>query len=201
MFKLHYLFILLFFQSVSFATKSIAISDIIALGFNESEIAALTDVLRSELSKTGKFEVMERSQVETILKEQGFQQSGACNTTDCAIEIGQLLAVNFMIISRIGKIGDTYTLSIKLVNIETGKIEKDIIEKQKGNLNDLLDESIPLATQKLSGTKNQKTSKRKGGIIVGVTLTLTTAITIPVILYLSQNNNDNPETAEVNIEW
>jgi curli biogenesis system outer membrane secretion channel CsgG len=66
------------------------------MGVTENEALSLTDALRSELGKSGKYQVMERSQMDDILKEQGFQQSGACDEASCAIEIGKILAVNFI---------------------------------------------------------------------------------------------------------
>jgi curli biogenesis system outer membrane secretion channel CsgG len=71
--------------------QSIAIARLISSGVSDGEAISLTDALRSELGKTGKYQVMERTQMDDILKEQGFQQSGACNNETCALEIGKLM--------------------------------------------------------------------------------------------------------------
>lgn len=196
---------MLCFLSVSMASETIAISPIEAKGLLEHEIAALTDVLRSELSKIDEYDVLERGQMADILKEQGFQESGACSDASCVIEIGQLLAVKYMVMGRIGKVGETYTLSIRLVDIGTGKIVKDIVEKQKGEIDDLLGEAIPLAVQKLAFNNDEvvpKTKRKKAPLIAGVTGAVVAAGAVAAIIIVS-GKDDTPanETVEVGLEW
>jgi len=57
--------------------------------------------------------------MEEVLQEQGFQQSG-CTSDECAIEVGQLLGVQNMIGGAIGKIGNTFTIDIRMIAVETG---------------------------------------------------------------------------------
>ena len=64
---------------------NIAVNSLASSGISADEAGSLTNTLRSELGKTGKYSVMERSQMEEVLKEQGFQQSGACVEATCAI--------------------------------------------------------------------------------------------------------------------
>lgn len=191
--------------SISLATEPIAISPIEAKGLLEHEIAALTDVLRSELSNIGEYNVLERGQMADILKEQGFQESGACSDASCAIEIGQLLAVKYMILGRIGKVGETYTLNIRLVDVGTGKIVKDIIEKQKGKIDNLLEESIPLAVKRLSSSNEEEITeekRKKGPIIAGLAGGVVAAGAVAAIIIVS-SKDDTPEnkTVEVGLEW
>ena len=51
----------------------IAILNLDAVSISNSESITLTDRLRSELVNTGSFIVIERSEMDEILKEQGFQ--------------------------------------------------------------------------------------------------------------------------------
>ena len=55
----------------------IAVSDLIAQGVNQSEANVVTEQLRAELLKAGHFRIIERSQMQEILKEQGFNKPGA----------------------------------------------------------------------------------------------------------------------------
>jgi hypothetical protein len=57
--------------------------------------------------------------VDEILTEQGFQQSG-CTSDECAVEVGALLGVQYMVSGSIGRLGETYTIDAKIVSIETG---------------------------------------------------------------------------------
>ena len=56
------------------------------------ESATLTDRLQSEMVNTNAIIMVERNQMEEILNEQGFQQSG-CTSAECAAEVGALLGV------------------------------------------------------------------------------------------------------------
>lgn len=180
--------------------KSIAVSPLTANNVSEGEAASLTDALRSELIKSGQYQVLERSQMEEILKEQGFQQSGACDETNCAIEIGKLLAVQQIILGSIGKVGKTYTLNIRAVDVGSGKIVDDITENYKGSIDDILTEIIPVAVQKLMGTYQ----KSRKGIIVGTAIGVgvVAAVAIPVIILTNQpEETQDPNNTELDIRW
>jgi TolB-like protein len=149
--------------------QSIAIARLTSSGISQDEALSLTDALRSELGKTGKYQVVERSQMDEILKEQGFQQSGACNNEECALEIGKLLSVQNMVLGSIGKVGETFAINIRLVDIKTGKIENELTENYKGKVDGLLTDIIPRAAQKLAGTYTPPVKKKKTGLIIALT--------------------------------
>lgn len=55
----------------------VAVTALDAKGVPESDVSVLTDDIADELLKSGKLRVMERSQMDRILQEQGFQQSSS----------------------------------------------------------------------------------------------------------------------------
>jgi len=103
------------------ALKVVAVSDLTGQGLDVSSASILSDRLRNELFNTGVFTVLERGQMDEILKEQGFQQSG-CTSDACAVEIGQLLGVQYLVIGSIGKIGQTFTINVRMIDVTTGRI-------------------------------------------------------------------------------
>ena len=63
------LLFIIIFSLQSFSAETIAISQLKTSGGDtEGEAASLTDALRSELSKTGKYDVIERNQMAEFLK-------------------------------------------------------------------------------------------------------------------------------------
>ena len=107
--------------------RFIAILDLSALeGVSSGESQALSDRLRTELFKTGKFKIMEREKMEDVLREQGFQQTGACDTRECAVEIGRLIVVDRMMAGSVGRVGNTYTVSTRIIDVETGSIAESV---------------------------------------------------------------------------
>jgi TolB-like protein len=121
---------------------NIAVIDLDPTGISNNEAQFLSDRLRTELFETGKFQVVEREKMNTILKEQGFQQSG-CTSVECAIEIGQLLNVTVMVAGSIGKIEEIYSISIRMIDVETGAIIRTATRDYEGKLSEVLTDVIP----------------------------------------------------------
>jgi hypothetical protein len=100
---------------------TIAVSDLVGQGLDQSAASILSDRLRTELFKTGSITVLERGVMQDILKEQGFQQT-ACSSDTCIVQVGQLLGVSHMISGTIGKLEKLYTLDIRMFEVSSGKI-------------------------------------------------------------------------------
>ncbi|MDP6584641.1 MAG: CsgG/HfaB family protein, partial [Anaerolineales bacterium] len=66
------------------------------------------------------YQLFERSKIDQLLKEQKFQNSG-CIDAACAVEIGKLAGVENMVIGTVSKIGNTYNVDSRLIDIESGK--------------------------------------------------------------------------------
>jgi hypothetical protein len=128
----------------------VAINDFKGESVDQSSVRIITDRLRSELVNTGVFRVMERGEMETILKEQGFQQSGSCDDQACLVEVGQLLGVKRMVAGSIGKLGTLYTISVRMINVESGEILFAANEDCKCSIEDLVTGPVNRIVQKLS---------------------------------------------------
>lgn len=84
---------------------------------------ALSDRIRAQLLQNSSFKVMERSQMDAILKEQGFQSSVyACQAETCALELGRLFSVKHLVMGTVSKVGNLYALSLRMVDTESGEI-------------------------------------------------------------------------------
>ena len=117
----------------------------------------LTNVFRSALITTQKYNVLERDDMESILKEQALVLSGVCNSAECAVEIGQLLAAEKIVVGDIGKIGQIYSINLRLVDVSSAKIDQSIDEKFEGDAEDLINLFKEMA-QKITGTYKEPTS-------------------------------------------
>jgi len=90
-------------------------------GVTESEARILTDQLQVELLETGKFKIMARTELASILEEQEFK-SEIGNNLESAVETGQLIGVEQIIIGSIAKFGKSHNIIIKVIDVETGEI-------------------------------------------------------------------------------
>jgi len=139
---------------------SVAVLPLDCPGMSEREVLTLTERLRVSLYQTGVFQVMERGKMEEILHEQGFQQSG-CTTTECAVEIGQLLAVRQMVAGSVGKVGATYSVSLRVFDVETGQTLATVTQDCAGCVVDrILQLTLPQASAALAGEVLRDVSRR-----------------------------------------
>ena len=100
-------------------------------------VKALTDRLRVELFNTKHFKVVERAMMDEILEKQGLQQSD-CTTTECIVEVGKLIGVEQIIGGSISKVGNTFSISARIVSVETVNILHTATHDYKGEIDDLL---------------------------------------------------------------
>ncbi|MBF0433622.1 MAG: hypothetical protein HQK83_20250, partial [Fibrobacteria bacterium] len=129
---------------------NIAVIDFESEIISPPEARALTNKLRGELIMTGRFQVMERNQMDEIMKEQGIQLTG-CTSTECVIEIGQLIGVNKLIAGDIGKVGSVYLVSLRLIDVESGTILSLINTEIDGTIKEVLKEGIRNAARQIAG--------------------------------------------------
>jgi len=103
-----------------------------------SDLAAITSRFESETIALDSFWVLERRRMDQILKEQGFQQSGACNSSDCQVEVGQLLGVQKLFMGEISQVGGIVTLNLKRVDVGSGRSEFSHSLDLRGTTEDLM---------------------------------------------------------------
>jgi len=127
-------------------------------GISDGEAQIISDRLRIELFNTGMVQVMEREQMDVILKEQGFQQSGACSDEGCVVEMGQLLGVQSIITGTIGKLGNMFLVNCRSINIATAKIEQVVSVDIKGDIEDLVGELDAIAAKLTKGGAQEESS-------------------------------------------
>ena len=123
-----------------------------ASGVTTGEIEVISDRLRGELFNTGKVNVMERDQMQEILKEQGFQQSGACTNEACMVEIGQLLGVEQLVTGSLGKVGSMFLVNLRVIDVKTAKIMKVVSVDIKGDIEEVVGELPGIASQLVGQT-------------------------------------------------
>ena len=117
--------------------ETVAILDFEGRGISQMEAQTLTDRLMSEMVNTNAVIMVERNQMEEIMQEQGFQQSG-CTTSECAAEVGALLGVQNMVSGSFGKLGNSYTIDAKLFSVSTGGTIRSVSKTYKGEVDGLL---------------------------------------------------------------
>jgi TolB-like protein len=105
---------------------------------DKSEVFTLTNRFRSFLVKSKAFQVLEREKMNEVLQEQNFIISDNCNTNECAVQVGQLLGVEAMIAGDIGKIGNTFTIDLRMIDVQSGLVTQSQSKNFIGQAESLL---------------------------------------------------------------
>ena len=91
---------------------------------SENEIQALTSRIEAKLN--GKFNVVTRSALEAILRENQFQtESGLVDDRGTLARFGKVSGVNLLLHYTVAKLGNKYTMSFMLVNCTTGEVDAE----------------------------------------------------------------------------
>ncbi len=157
-----FLIALVFVLSVTVLTAqkrtTVALLD---LGFADkipqSVSATLSNLIRQEFLKSKQYEILDRNNMSTILKEQDFSLSDACSGKECAVQVGKLLAVEKMIYGTISLLGKKYIINLQMVDVTTGKIEKIENENYIGAIEDI-DAAAVNAAKKIIGEEKIEAS-------------------------------------------
>jgi|GEM_PF-5029844 len=147
---------------------TISVMDLnVTSGVSAGEAVMLTDKLLNELVNNGAYKVVERSKRDEILKEQGFQQTGACDQGRCLVEAGQLLGVQKMVGGTIGRLGEVYAVELRVMDVKTGEIDRAFSRKYKGDVSKLLD-AMQEAAAYFSGNKYKIAVKQETTAVKGM---------------------------------
>lgn len=117
---------------------NIAVADLTAYTLSKDEAKTLSEIVLSALVDTDYFNVLSRSEMRSVFEAQQFQRSGVCDDTQCLVEIGKILAVQKIVGGSIGKLGNTFSLLLKFVDVETGKTEYIAQKQLKAETDELL---------------------------------------------------------------
>lgn len=124
---------------------AVAVAQFEAQSVSAGDAAVISDLFRSEMIRQGTFQVVEKASMEKILQEQAFQQTG-CTSQECAVKLGKILNVKYLILGSFGKLLDRYVLNIRVVEIETARgVYSD--NEQGKDVSDIQQGIVRLATR------------------------------------------------------
>ncbi|MEK7766669.1 MAG: CsgG/HfaB family protein [bacterium] len=102
---------------------NIAILDFKPNNVSAGDAAVVSDFVRAAFVRSGTYTVVDKANMERILSEQAFQQTG-CTSSDCAVKLGKLLNVKKMVVGNYALAGPVRFLTAQLVDVESGRIER-----------------------------------------------------------------------------
>lgn len=97
----------------------------------------ITGKFSSELNETHAFTILDRGKMEFILKEQGFQQLGACSSSECKVQIGQLLGVDKIVGGSLVRFGKKYAFRAEYIDVGSGQMLFSAEWNESGEIEDV----------------------------------------------------------------
>jgi formylglycine-generating enzyme required for sulfatase activity len=140
----------------------IAVLNLKEVNASEAQASALSDRLREVLLKSGRFTLVDRSQIESILNEQALQQAG-CTDQECAVQVGRLLGVRKIVAGRVTRVQEgLWLISAIMVDVETAETVRAESVRHSGDFPALLDASIEHLGRKLAASGGAQTAALRG---------------------------------------
>ena len=143
-------------QSPAASKTRVAVIDFEQKAFQEFQGKQIGEIvaewLITSLANTGRFEVVERAQLQKVLKEQQLGISGMINQ-ETAAKMGELLGVKVIVSGSVIQIGNTYDVNARLISVEDGSIIKaerirgvglEGVERMMDSLADSFKKEFPL---------------------------------------------------------
>jgi hypothetical protein len=125
--------------------KKIAVWRFDALGIDPELVARLETLFRMELDRLDRVPLPSRRDVERAVTA---RERDCTGEEKCLAAIGRRLGVDVVITGTVGSLGDNYILTIKAVDVATGKSQHIPTEPLKGTPDDLI-EGVRVAAYKL----------------------------------------------------
>ncbi|UCF96044.1 MAG: hypothetical protein JSV89_12760 [Spirochaetaceae bacterium] len=134
------LFLLLLCAVATFSVPHVAVLDaILAPGIDPTVSVPVTDKIIEELVNSGKFTVIDRANVEQILREKEFQLSSGIVRNEEVRQAGEYLGADFVIVANASRVGSTYVISAKMIDVVTGEISAQASTEKQGKIDVLLE--------------------------------------------------------------
>ena len=149
---------------------TLAVLNLDAKGVSLTEAEVISERLRSRVSQTlrsGKYRdsdrdqytVIERTQMDKIFEQFEVQNTG-CVTDSCAVVFGKMFGVERIVIGSIGLVGNTYSVSTRIVDVETTETIGDADHLYSGTIDKFIKNEISKVSDKLLFGRVMKSHKK-----------------------------------------
>jgi hypothetical protein len=139
---------------------AVAVLDIQGTGIEDELLPTLTEILTVEIHALGKHKVIAGRDIQAMLGFEKQKDVLGCTDAACLAEIGGALGVERIVAGHIGKVGSTYVVNIKLINIRMADTEGRVYETVRGEVDALID-TIRKSVTKLFGGEAPKPASAK----------------------------------------
>jgi TolB-like protein len=131
---------LLLCATVVFSQPHVAVlQTILAAGMDPTAAVPVTEKIIEELVNSGKFTVLDRANVDQILREKEFQLSSGIVRNEEIRQAGEYLGADYVVLANASRVGSTYVISAKMIDVVTGEIAAQASTEKQGKIDVLLE--------------------------------------------------------------
>jgi TolB-like protein len=116
---------------------------VLSAGIDPTVAGIITGKIEEPIVASGRYEVLDRSNVDQVLTEKEFQLSSGLVKPEEVRRAGEYLGADLVVAGTVSRVGQTYALSAKMIDVATGKVIAQASAEKEGKIDVLL----PLARQ------------------------------------------------------
>jgi hypothetical protein len=132
------------------AEKTLAVLKLSSKYVSSDETLIITNLLQEELFNTGRYRLILKTEVENALKMLKIPEEKVLDVEE-AVKIGNEIHAAEVVIGSINKLGNSYVIQVKLIDVTNGTVEKIESRTIKGVVDDIPGH-LPSLAAALSGT-------------------------------------------------
>jgi len=107
--------------------RAIAVLDLRARGLEPTIAEQVTDLVLKEVDRTGLFRTVSQEEIRRMLEHEQQKLMLGCEETSCLAEIGGALGVDMLLAGGVGKIGETFVVTLKLIDV----VKVEVIHREE----------------------------------------------------------------------
>ncbi len=116
------------------AVRPAAILELQSTGLDEVITRNLSDLFVAEAGKVPGYKIISQAEIKDMLGFEIQKQTLGCEDASCFAQIGGALGVDLIVTGTIGKVGETYLVNVRLINIAKGETENRVGETLAGKV-------------------------------------------------------------------
>ncbi len=139
------------FKLTSGQKLSFAVFDLTPSGVSKEAAQNLTQILSAEIKRIEGTSVVSRDDLTAMLNlEQDKTLLGCRDDTGCIVEIGGALGVDKLVVGHVGKLSESYVVSLRMIDPREAQVDSRVTELYQGTEDQLI-RAVRQAGRKLLG--------------------------------------------------
>ncbi len=126
----------------------VAVLEIKSTGIEEMVTKNLSELFTAEAGRVPGYKVIGHQEIQDMVGFEIQKQTMGCNEASCFAELGGALGVDLIVSGSIGKVGETFVVSLRLIDIKRTETKNRVSESLAGRV-ELLPDYVRVAAWRL----------------------------------------------------